>query len=181
MRELANCGVAYITLAHLFWRDVAADAPALPFLPDRVYRVLFPQRGEPLSELGTAAVEAMLEHRVLIDISHMSARARTATLDLMDARDPARRVPVLATHEACRHRRPLRRREYNLPDDVTHSYDHIGIGSDLDGWIKPALTGLEHLGHMARLQAGLQERYGAAAAQKICSGNARRVLMQGWR
>ena len=28
-------GVAYITLAHLFWRRVATNAPALPFLPDR--------------------------------------------------------------------------------------------------------------------------------------------------
>ena len=30
---LAQRGVAYVTLAHLFWRRVAANAPALPFLP----------------------------------------------------------------------------------------------------------------------------------------------------
>jgi membrane dipeptidase len=230
--DLSGRGVAYITLGHLFWRDIAADAPALPFLSDRLYRLLFPQRGKSLSELGVAAAEAMLEHRVLIDISHMSARARTATLNLMDARDPARQIPLLATHAGCRHRRPLRRRDYNLPDEiigrikdrggviglilcphyilgggpfhhmqtkdfaasvdalcdhidhihkVTGSYDHIGIGSDLDGWIKPALTGLEHLGHMAQLQAELDRRYGATEADKICSGNAHRVLMQAWR
>jgi microsomal dipeptidase-like Zn-dependent dipeptidase len=230
--DLAARGVAYITLGHLFWRDIASDSPALPFLSDGVYRLLFPQRGKSLSELGVAAAEAMLEHRVLIDITHMSAAARTATLNLMDARDPAKQIPVLATHEGCRHRRALRRREYNLPDDiivrikdrggviglilcphyilgggpfhqmqtkdfaasvdalcdhidhihsVTGSYDHIGIGSDLDGWIKPALTGLEHLGHMAQLQAELHRRYGATDADKICSGNAQRVLMQVWR
>jgi microsomal dipeptidase-like Zn-dependent dipeptidase len=174
----------------------------------------------------------MLEHRVLIDITHMSSLATKATLDLMDERDSAKEIPVLATHEACRHHRLLRRREYNLSDEtigriqardgliglilcphyilgggpfharqtkdfkasvdalcehidhiraVTGSYDHIGIGSDLDGWIKPALTGLEHLGHMAELQAALRQRYGASEAEKITSGNARRVLMKAWR
>ena len=232
VQELAARGVAYITLGHLFWRDVATGAPALPFLPDPVYRLIFPQGRQSLSDLGIAAVEAMLEHRVLIDITHMSSRARAATLDLMDERDPAKQIPVLATHEGCRHRRPLRRREYNLSDHTigrikerdgliglilcphyilgggpfhrrqskdrqrsidalcdhidhihaaTGSNDHVGIGSDLDGWIKPALTGLEHLGHMAELQAALQQRYGTSDADKICSGNAQRVLMKGWR
>ena len=35
VHELADRGVAYITLAHLFWRRVATNAPALPFLPTR--------------------------------------------------------------------------------------------------------------------------------------------------
>jgi len=228
--QLAARGVAYITLAHLFWRDIATNAPALPFLPDPLYRLIFRQPRKGLSELGTIAAEAMLEHRVLIDITHMSSRATTATLDLLDRRDPQKEMPVLATHEGCRFRR-LRRREYNLSDDtirriaqrrgligiilcphyilggglfrrrqtadfkasvdalcthidhihdVTKSLDHVGIGSDLDGWIKPALTGLGHLGHMAALQAELQQRYGAADAEKICSGNAARVLNTGW-
>ena len=118
VRELAARGVAYITLGHLFWRDVAAGAPALPFLPDWLYRLVFPQRGKSLSELGIAAAETMLEHRVLIDITHMSSLATKATLDLMDERDSAKEIPVLATHEACRHHRLLRRREYNLSDET---------------------------------------------------------------
>ena len=228
--QLAARGVAYITLAHLFWRDVATNAPALPFLPDTLYRLIFPQPREGLSELGVIAAEAMLEHRILIDITHMSSRATAATLDLMDRRDPNKEKPVLATHGACRFRR-LRRREYNLSDDtirriaerrgligiilcphyilgggppqrrqtahfeasvdalcthidhihdVTKSLDHVGIGSDLDGWIKPALTGLGHLGRMAPLQAELRRRYGDEEAEKICSGNAVRVLTTGW-
>jgi microsomal dipeptidase-like Zn-dependent dipeptidase len=44
--RLAGLGVAYITLAHLIWRDVATDAPALPFLTDAQYRHLFPQPAE---------------------------------------------------------------------------------------------------------------------------------------
>ena len=40
--RLAERGVAYITLAHLIWRDVATDAPALPFMTDAQYRSGFP-------------------------------------------------------------------------------------------------------------------------------------------
>jgi membrane dipeptidase len=228
--QLAARGVAYITLAHLFWREIATNAPALPFLPDPLYRLIFRQPREGLSELGVVAAEAMLEHGILIDITHMSSRAAAATLDLMDRRDPKGEIPVLATHEACRFRR-VRRLEYNLSDEtigrvaerrgligiilcphyllgggplrrrqaadleasvealcthidhiheLTESFDHVGIGSDLDGFIKPALTGLGHLGHMAALQAQLRQRYGEADAEKICSGNAVRVLASGW-
>ncbi len=42
VRELAERGVMYITLAHLFWRQVTTNAPALPFLPDVLYNRLFP-------------------------------------------------------------------------------------------------------------------------------------------
>ena len=115
--QLATRGVAYITLAHLFWRDIATNAPALPFLPDSLYRLIFRQPPKGLSELGVIAAEAMLDHQILIDITHMSSRATAATLELMDRRDPNKEIPVLATHEACRFRR-LRRREYNLSDDT---------------------------------------------------------------
>ena len=41
--ELARRGVAYVTLAHLFWRGVATNAPALPFMPDWLYKLVFTQ------------------------------------------------------------------------------------------------------------------------------------------
>jgi membrane dipeptidase len=63
---------------------------------------------------------------------------------------------------------------------VTNSYDHIAIGSDLDGYIKPALPGLTDMGKMAELQRRLAARYGDADAEKICSGNALRVLRAQW-
>jgi microsomal dipeptidase-like Zn-dependent dipeptidase len=63
---------------------------------------------------------------------------------------------------------------------LTGTYDHVGIGSDFDGYIKPALPGLEHMGRMADLQRALQERYGDADAEKMCSANALRVLRAGW-
>jgi len=224
VRELAQRGVAYITLAHLFWRQVATNAPALPFLPDRLYHCVFPQPEQGLSELGRAAARAMVEHRILIDITHMSERSIDDTFALLDDIDPDKRVPVIATHMACR----FGGLEYSFSDetirrvagrggvmgcilckhyvtsglpggvrdrqdsvdalcrhidhirDVTGSLDHVGIGSDLDGYIKPALPGLEHMGHMRALQDALERRYGAEDARRISSGNALRVLRAGW-
>ena len=64
---------------------------------------------------------------------------------------------------------------------VTGSHDHAAIGSDLDGWIKPALPGLEHLGRMRAVQDALVARYGAAVAEKIASANLLALLRRAWR
>ena len=222
---LASRGVAYVTVAHLFWRKVATNAPALPFLPDWLYHVAFPQPKEAgLTDLGRATVEAMVRERILVDITHMSERAIDDTFSLLDRLDPGRTVPVIGSHVACR----LGKLEYcltdatikriaerrgvlgcifgkhyvadGLPDEprsfddsvaalarhidhireVTGSYEQIAIGSDLDGYIKPALPGLEHMGRMSALQDALERRYGADDVQRICSGNALRVLHAGW-
>jgi microsomal dipeptidase-like Zn-dependent dipeptidase len=110
--ELAARGVAYITLAHLFWRSVASNANAIPFLPDRVYHFLFPQPSVGLTDLGRAAVGAMVRERVLVDVSHMSERALDDTFGLLDQLDPERSVPVVASHAAFR----FDRQEYNLSE-----------------------------------------------------------------
>ncbi len=219
VRRLAEHGVAYVTLAHLFWRKVATNAPALPFLPDWTYQLLFPQPAKGLSDLGLAAVDAMVEQRVLIDLTHMSPRAMTETLARLDKIDPQRRVPVVATHGAyafgrlkynlrdaqlqaiaarrgvvgliaCRHYmadglpRPntfddtiaILCRHIDMIHDVTGSYDAIAFGSDLDGFIKPTLPGLETPAAFATVEARLTAKYGAAVAQQMCSGNALRLL-----
>jgi microsomal dipeptidase-like Zn-dependent dipeptidase len=225
VRALAERGVAYVTVAHLFWRQMATNAPALPFLPDWLYHLAFPEPEEGLTNLGRAAVSAMLDHGILVDITHMSARSIADTFALLDERDPAKRIPLIATHMACRFggleycfdddtiRRVaerggvlgcilcehyitsgVRRRARSYEDSVevlcrhidriheaTGSYDHIAIGSDLDGYIKPALPGLEHMGRMRDLQQSLRNRYGAPASDQICSGNALRVLRAAWR
>src|SRR5215207_4703559 len=108
--EFARRGVAYVGLAHLFWRGVAMNAPAIPFMPDAVYRLLFPQLGNVgLTALGEAAVRAMAEHHVLVDVTHMNERAIDHTLRLMDSS-----TPLIASHIACR----LGKAEYNLSDRV---------------------------------------------------------------
>ena len=224
VQELAGLGIAYVTVAHLFFRDVATNAPALPFLPDWLYNLAFPQgKGEGLTPLGHAVIDAMVDEGILIDITHMRAQSIKDVLAQLDARDPAREIPVVATHMAyrfggleysfdnetikavaarggllgcilcehymtsglsvasslegsldavCRHIDKIR--------ELTGSYDNIGIGSDLDGYIKPALPGMGDMSRMRELQAHLRTRYGAADAEKISSGNALRVLRAEW-
>ncbi len=219
---LAQRGVAYVTLAHLFWREIATNAPALPFMPDKLYRLVFGEPKQGLTELGRAAAAAMAREGVLVDITHMSDRAVDETFATLDSN-----VPVIASHMACRFDSSA---EYNLRDEtireiarrrgimgviacehwasegppkrkvktfedsfelvcahidrierLTGSHDFAGIGSDLDGWIKPALPGLEHLGRMRQLQDALATRYGPEVAAKIAGGNALELLRRGWR
>jgi microsomal dipeptidase-like Zn-dependent dipeptidase len=221
VHALADRGVAYVTLAHLFWRGVATNTPALPFLPDAVYDRLFPQAdGLALSPLGEAALEAMYERRVLADISHMRQDAidetfrRVEALDASSGRDP-RAYPVIATHGVYR----FGRRAYGLTDgtiariaarggvvglilaqhqlkdgirrsDTTtldESLDllgrhidaigpeHVAIGSDLDGFIKPTLGGIESAADLKTFARALAMRYPATAEQML-TGNALRVI-----
>jgi microsomal dipeptidase-like Zn-dependent dipeptidase len=111
VRELADRGVAYITLAHLFYRGVATNAPALPKLTDGVYNAIFCQpKGEKgaLSPIGELAVRAMYKHSVLIDVSHMRADALAETFALLRTLDEENHhadpkdFPVIATHAGYR-------------------------------------------------------------------------------
>jgi microsomal dipeptidase-like Zn-dependent dipeptidase len=224
--DLAGRGVAYVTLAHLFFRRVATNAPAIPFIPDWIYRLVFPQPRQGLTELGTAAVQALVDQGILIDVAHMGERALADTFAMLDRIDPQRTVPVLCTHAACR----FGRQEYNLSDDsvrsiaardgviglifanhqmldglsrrkprslsdsvdvlahhidrirsLTGSHRHAAIGSDLDGFIKPTLPGLQTMADMAPLEEALARRYGPDDARLICFENALRPLRSYWR
>jgi microsomal dipeptidase-like Zn-dependent dipeptidase len=102
---LAEKGVGYVTVAHLLYRQVATNAPALPFMKDSTYNKLFPQPdGEGLTDGGIALVRALVKHRVLIDISHMRPDAVAETFDVLDQEDvdPNRAMPVVATHAGYR-------------------------------------------------------------------------------
>ncbi len=224
--ELAKRGVAYITLAHLFWRQVATNAPAIPFIPDSLYARLFPQPETPgLTALGREAVRAMYEHGVLIDISHMRQDAIDETFALLRDLDKEHNTkpedfPVIATHAGWRFGKQaymlspetikgikdrdgvigliMARHQLNdgLPDPksddpahtvqivrrhidqihgLVHSHRHVGIGSDLDGFIKPTMAGIEYADNLQTLVEPLEAAY-PADAEAILRGNATRVL-----
>jgi microsomal dipeptidase-like Zn-dependent dipeptidase len=223
VRELAERGVLYITLAHLFWRRVAANTPALPFLPDAVYNALFPQaKGVALSPLGEAAVRAMYAAGILVDISHMRDDAIDETFALIEALDretgaDPRDYPVIVSHAGYR----FGAQKYNVSDatikrvaarggviglifaqhqindglrradtkTLAESLDvlgrhidaigagHVAIGSDLDGFIKPTLGGIDSAADLAPFAAGLRARY-PDVAEQILEGNARRVIQR---
>jgi microsomal dipeptidase-like Zn-dependent dipeptidase len=52
---------------------------------------------------------------------------------------------------------------------------HVALGSDLDGFIKPTLGGIETAADLAPLAKALRARY-PAEADAILEGNARRVI-----
>jgi microsomal dipeptidase-like Zn-dependent dipeptidase len=225
---LADHGVAYITLAHLFFRGVAANAPALPLLPDALYDRVFHQRGDVgLTPLGEAAVRAMHRHKVLVDISHMRQDAIDATFALLDtldrdARADARDLPVIASHVGMRDAGP-EDQAYNLTADTVRritardgviglifaqhqlgetedeersravlnrhiaaiadaagGYDHIAIGSDLDGFIKPTLAGVQRAADLRTVERWIRADHPGHADAILC-GNARRVLRRAFR
>jgi microsomal dipeptidase-like Zn-dependent dipeptidase len=226
--ELKKRGVGYVTVAHLFYRQVATNANAVPFIPDRLYDFVFPQpHDDHVTPRGEALIRGLTENRVLIDLSHMNPEAIAETLDLMDEIDAERKMPVISTHAGYRfgkqrymhdvatlkriaERRgvvglimaqhqlndgvlPKRKRTATLEESlpvlfrhideiarVTEGYDHVGIGSDLDGFIKPTIGGIEDISHLARLEQPLRDRYGDADAKKIMGENARRVLEEAW-
>jgi microsomal dipeptidase-like Zn-dependent dipeptidase len=221
--ELRRRGVFYVTLAHLFWRQIATNSPAIPFLSDRLYQRLFPQPPQGFGELGRAAVAAMIDEGVVIDVSHMSEASLTELFALLDDTSGGEDVTIIATHTACR----FGRQSYNLSDatirriaaqgglvglifaehqmtdgirrsrtktfadsfevlrrhidhihDLLGTHEHTAIGSDLDGFIKPTLAGLDDMSQMRDLEAALIRQYGADAGASIASGNAVRVLRE---
>src|SRR3954470_6017218 len=225
VRRLAEQGVAYITLAHLFFRGVAANAPAIPMLSDGEYDSWFHQDpGIGLTDLGRAAVRAMYEHRVLIDISHMRQDAIDATFALLEdldreSGDDPREHPVIASHVGMRDANPDVQ-AYNLtPDTVSRIHRRGGVvgvimaqhqlgetenesdsrvavrahidaivaaaggsaevaavGTDLDGFIKPTIAGIQRAPDLAVLEGWIRDEYPAHVADAILHENARRVL-----
>jgi membrane dipeptidase len=224
VEELKRHGIVYITLAHLFYRQVATNAPAIPFIPDDVYRQMFPQPGGVgLTVRGRAAVKAMAQNRILVDLAHMSGHSIKEALEILDTVAPD--MPVINSHagyrfgtqeymlDAATIERIAERRgvvglimaqhqlndgvskhEHRFDDsfdvicrhidkfhEITGSHDHLGIGSDFDGFVKPMMGGIETPAALEGLEERLAERYGSEDAERITSGNAIRVLRELWR
>jgi microsomal dipeptidase-like Zn-dependent dipeptidase len=120
---LSQQGVLYITVAHLFYRRMATEAPAIPAFTDEQFLEIFPEpAGVGLTELGVKLIEAMYRHKILIDISHMSERAVKETFELVERLEGSNAktdYPIIATHVGMRSVGPAARaQEYNLSDDT---------------------------------------------------------------
>jgi len=113
--ELARRGVGYVTVAHLFFRQVATNANAVPFMPDPVYDFFFPQRGrDRLTPRGEAVVRGLVENRILIDLSHMDPGGISETFAFLDEVDPTSEVPVISTHAGYR----FGKQEYMCDEEI---------------------------------------------------------------
>lgn len=231
----ANCGtlkqkgVGSVTVAHLFFRQVATNAPALPFLPDSLYNFFWPQHEKVrLTPRGKAVVKGLVDNRMLIDLTHMDPGGIHEVFALLDQElDPGKDYPVVSTHAGYRfgkqqymcdegivekiaerdgvvglilaqHQLNDGLRKHNdytktLPEslevicahidklaELTGGYDHIALGSDFDGFIKPTMAGLETMSDLAKLDAALRQKYGDEATEKMTSANALRIFRKLW-
>jgi membrane dipeptidase len=121
--ELAERGVASLTLAHLFPNDLAGHAEGIPESQRR-----FPicpldtgvDLGRGLTFTGQAVVERMVELRMLPDVTHCAPGARRDVYRLV-----ANRVPVIASHIGVQSMNP---EQYNLDEyDVSAIADSGGV------------------------------------------------------
>jgi len=229
VKWLADRGILYITVAHLFFAGVATNAPAIPLFTDWEYARIFREpHGLGLTDLGQDLVRAMYEQKVLVDISHMSEKAIDDTFDLIEKldRETGRAptdYPVLATHVGMRSEN-RDTQVYNLtPSTVQRikdrggligvimaqhqlgsttdpgqsqatvarhlkaiaaacggGFDSCAIGSDLDGFIKPTLAGLENAPDFQHVAGWIDAEFSPPDAEKIRYQNAvelvRRVM-----
>jgi microsomal dipeptidase-like Zn-dependent dipeptidase len=65
--------------------------------------------------------------------------------------------------------------------EISGSYEYVAIGSDMDGFVKPMMGGMDTPAELAQLEGKLAARYGEDAAALITSGNAVRVLHELWK
>ncbi|HEY2714857.1 MAG TPA: membrane dipeptidase [Solirubrobacterales bacterium] len=228
-RALTARGVGSVTVAHLFFRQVATNAPAIPFLPEWLYDFLFPQRGKDrLTPRGEAVIRGLVENRILIDLTHMDPGGIAEVFALLDDElDPGKRFPVVSTHAGFRFGKQrymcdegivkkiaerggvvgLIMAQHQLNDglrkngdyteslaesleivyahidriaELTGGYDHIALGTDFDGFIKPTMGGLDTMADLASLDTALRQKYGDEATEKMTSGNALGILRRLW-
>jgi microsomal dipeptidase-like Zn-dependent dipeptidase len=99
VKTLAERGIAYMTVAHLFFRSVATCCNGIPFLPNSLYDSLWPQPKVGLTELGKQIVRDMFEHRIIVDIVHLSPTAIDDVFTIAASYDGR---PIIATHTGVR-------------------------------------------------------------------------------
>jgi len=101
--ELVRRGVAYLTLGHLFHKGLASVAPSWATIGDARWNRIWPQPVPGgLTALGRAVLTACVRHGLAVDVTHLDARSLADTFALLDALDPQRAHPVLASHAVVR-------------------------------------------------------------------------------
>jgi membrane dipeptidase len=114
--QLAESGVASLTIAHLFPNDLAGHSQGIPDdqlklpLCHRLEIGVVPGRG--LTDTGREVVKRMVEKRMLPDVTHCTPVSRREIYELV-----ANRLPVIASHIGVK---AMNEVDYNLDsDDVT--------------------------------------------------------------
>lgn len=218
--RLARLGVAYVILAHLFFRDVSTSANAFPCLTDKSFNKLFPQPDEGLTKVGKDLCAALFDAGIIVDIAHASP---AAVDDIFTIQERYPGQPVICSHTGVRDTsspsylinvsketilrihatggitgviffdhwlRPqgssessiaLLLRSISCILETTGTDTSVGIGTDLDGFIRP-IRGLENYSRIPALQEALEKNhYSRQTIERIMYRNVIDVLKRGWR
>jgi membrane dipeptidase len=109
LEELAERGVASLTLAHLFPNELAGHAEAIP-AAQRTFPICKLNTGVDLSRglttMGRDLVDRMVELRMTPDVTHCTPVARRDVYGLV-----ANRIPIIASHNGVASMNP---EKYNL-------------------------------------------------------------------
>jgi membrane dipeptidase len=113
--QLADDGVASLTLAHLFPNDLAGHAEAIPTKQRHLPTCPLDTKvdlDKGLTEAGKAVVKRMTERRMLVDVTHCTPKARHEIYGIVN-----NEVPIVASHIGVQSLNP---EKYNLDEsDVT--------------------------------------------------------------
>lgn len=99
---LASHGVAYMVVAHLFFRGVATCENAFPHVPDLIFQdLLNPEQDSRvgLTDLGREIVDRMLQQGILVDVTHATERAQDEMFRMAHDHGNA---PVISSHNGVR-------------------------------------------------------------------------------
>jgi microsomal dipeptidase-like Zn-dependent dipeptidase len=121
LRQLADRGVASLTLVHFFPNELAGQAEAIPAAQKAgpvcpVDTKVDLSRG--LTDTGRAVVEGMIELRMIPDVAHCTPLARREIYALV-----ADRIPVVATHVGVQSMNP---EPYNVDEDDVRAIARSG-------------------------------------------------------
>ncbi|TMA21112.1 MAG: hypothetical protein E6J88_16225 [Deltaproteobacteria bacterium] len=196
--ELAARGLRYLTLTHFIHNGIAQPAR----LPGRFYFSVL--RGAPgLTSFGRSVVKRCEELGVLVDVTHCSDRSLAdvlsiATKPLVATHTGFRRFLQTERNLSDEQVRLIARTGgmvgvitwndllggdsiENMADSIVHGAliagpDHIGIGTDFDGWV-PSAAGIRNALHYPALTETLSRRgFTSTELTSILGRNYLRVL-----
>jgi membrane dipeptidase len=170
VEQLAERGVASLTLAHFFPNGVAPPVSGIPetFATKRLCKFDFgiDVHGT-LTPFGEDVVREMVRLRMIVDISHCPRPAREKVFELV-----AGRAPVVASHTGVHGLNPLAR---NLADEeireIKRSGGVVGV-IFMTYWLDPATPGpgLEPICRTIRYLAELDQERGEQSFDHVALG-----------
>jgi membrane dipeptidase len=122
VQDLANVGVAYVIVAHLFYRGVATCKNGFPGLPDLLFHLINPQpESLGLTQAGQEIVAALFDEGIVVDITHSSELAQQQIVDIW--RGSYRNRPIISSHNGVQR---AAAHDLNLTDDAVRAIADSG-------------------------------------------------------